>query len=244
MPNNPFDEELEYAFRGREVVARSNHGETYRGFLDRVRYDDRHVILHGATRLDADGEQEQEQEHVGSAFVAHVDWMHLAEQDRHVERVSLADIEPSPYATREFYREQNEGYIRRTRQKGFVGTFPVVTPITPTSASHPADGYETVEGHKRLWVCRQAGFDDHPVEIRSDLTDWEQAQRFAADHIPTESHVTDDPENHNDWYSDADTEAAIRHLADRWGERVLDLPAVAFNVERLDVEVSDEPPNH
>lgn len=234
MPDNPFDEELEYAFRGREVVARSNHGETYRGFLDRVRYQDRHVILHGATRLDPDGDAERE--HVGSAFVAHVDWMHLAEQDRHVERVFLSDIEPSPYAVREFYREQNEGYIRRTRQKGFVGTFPVVRPL---DNDHPEDGYETVEGHKRLWVCREANFTSHPVEIRTDLSDWEVARRFVTDHIPSESHVTDDPENHNDWYSDADTETAIHRLADRWGDLILDLPAVAYNVERLEIEVSE-----
>ena len=228
--SNPFHKSLE-EFRGREVIATSNHGETYRGFVDRMHYQDRHVVLHGATNVDTG-------EHVGKAFLSHADTIELADEEVVVEDVRLERIRPSPYATREFHREQNLGYIERTQNKGFVGSFPVVRRI-PLPSKHytgtVSENFEIVEGHKRLWVCEQAGFDSHPVEV-VELTDWDVVGRFVADHIPNVHHINEDGSTHNDWYDNADIEAAIETLVEYWGERVRELPAVAYNIDRLGLE--------
>ena len=80
-----------------------------------------------------------------------------------------------------------------------------------------------------------AGF-DRPVEI-VELSDWDMVERFVADHIPDEHHVNDDGSTHNDWYGNANIEAAIEMLVEYWGKRVRELPAVAYNIDRLGVKV-------
>lgn len=217
-----FNTALEHTFRNRKVRVRSQNGNEYVGFVDRVEHTPRHFILHGAERI-GDGE------HVGSVMISHADTVELVGQSRYIERIPLDEVSSLPYAAREFQREENLGYIERVQNEGFLGSFPVVRPVRDES------GYEIVEGHKRIWVTRCAGFDSLPVEIQ-DLSEWEAAERFVSDHIPTERHVTDDEENHSDWYADSTIEIAIETLLDRWGDRARTLPPVAYNIDRLSLE--------
>jgi len=222
---NPFHESLDDNFRGRRVRAVSNKGEAYEGWVERIHHHDRHVVLRDATNLDAD-------EDVGSVLVAHADAMEVRDSDSRIERVAVDDVEPAPYHAGEFDVDDNRGYIADVRETGFVGSFPTVR--------ERDDGtLEVVAGHKRLWVCRQAGVDEHPVEI-VDVDAWEVARRFVADHLPHEGQIDEDGTTASGYYDDVEIEAAIDALFERWGERILELDRVAFNADRLGVLPEDE----
>lgn len=226
---NPFDQSLDATFRGRKVRVTSNHGETYVGYVDRFRYDDRHVILEGAEHCHSSDDGTETREHVGAAFLAHVDTVHLLDETQQIQSVALDAIESAPYHCREFERAENFQYIEQVRTAGTLKSFPVVRSLD--------GGYEVVEGHKRLWVGRCVGFESHPVEV-IECSDWEAAQRFVLDHLPLANHVEDDGSTHSHWYDTAEIETAIQRLVDEWGERVFSLQPVAYNVERLELDVA------
>ena len=164
--SNPFHDSLK-PFRGRYVRVVGTNGEAYEGWVERIHYHDRHVVLRDATRLD-DGAD------VGRVMVAHADELVVVDPETWIERVALEAIDPSPYHAAAFDVAQNRGYINQVRDRSFVGSFPVVRPLAE-------GGYEVVEGHKRLWVAREAGLDSHPVEV-VDVDDWTAAERFVVDH--------------------------------------------------------------
>jgi hypothetical protein len=223
---NPFDKSLDATFRGRKVRVISNHDAIYEGYIDRFRYDDRHVILEGAEQCHVQEDGSETREHVGSAFLAHVDTIHLLADEQHIQPVALDAIEPAPYHSREFERGDNLQYIERVRTAGTLHSFPVVRALD--------EGYEVIEGHKRLWVCQCAGLASHPVEV-IECSDWEATRAFVTDHLPPEIHVEEDGSTDNDWYETAAIETAIQRLIESWGERALSLHPVAYNVERLDL---------
>lgn len=219
-----FEKSLKHTFRDQKVHVVSRDGVEYTGFVGQMEHHQRHILLHSAERGTDDA-----REHIGSVLVSHADTIELANATQHIERISLNEMQSSPYTAREFNREDNLDYIERVRNQGYLGSFPVVRPL------RDEHGYEIVEGHKRVWVARCADFESFPVEIQ-DLSEWEATQRFVADHIPTERHVTDDNQNHNDWYADATIETAIQTLLDYWGDRAQTLHPVAYNIVRLSID--------
>jgi hypothetical protein len=233
---NPFDQSLDATFRGRKVRVVSNHGETYVGYVDRFRYDDRHVILEGAEQCHIHEDGTETREHVGAAFLAHADTIQLVDDEQHIQSLALDAIAPAPYHSREFERADNRQYIERVGNAGTLKSFPVVRALD--------EGYEVIEGHKRLWVCRCAGFESHPVEV-IECSDWEATRAFVSDHLPTATHVEEDGSTHDDWYDTDEIATAIQLLDEEWGDRVRSLHPVAYNIERLDLdgevaEVADE----
>lgn len=216
---NPFHGSLDDNFRGRYVRAVSNDGTAYVGWVDRIHHHDRHVVLRDAQALDT-GEE------VGAALLAHVDTMEVLESSSTIDAIDLDAIHPAPYHVADFSREENVGYIADVRTTGFVGSYPVVRPID--------DGYQIVEGHKRIWACRQAGLDEHPVEI-VDVDDWQLACRFVDDHLPDEGQVHDGG-TANGCYDDEAIVEVLELLAQRWGDRIYGVPRVAFNVDRLQAD--------
>jgi ParB-like chromosome segregation protein Spo0J len=82
------------------------------------------------------------------------------------------------------------------------------------------EGYEVIEGHKRLWVCQCAGLESHPVEV-IECSDWKATRAFVTDYLPTESHVEEDGSTHRDWYDSSESEAAIQLLVEAWGDRAV-----------------------
>lgn len=221
---NPFDQSLDATFRGRKVRVVSNHDETYVGYVNRFRYDDRHVILEGAEQCHINDDGSETREHVGAAFLAHVDTIHLLDEEQHIQSIALDAITPAPYHSREFERADNLQYIERVSNAGTLKSFPVVRTLD--------DGYEVIEGHKRLWVCWCMGFESHPVEV-IECSNWEATRAFVSDHLPTAIHVEEDGSTHNDWYNAEEIETAIQRLVEAWGERVLSLHPVAYKIERL-----------
>jgi len=222
---NPFHRSLEDNFRGERVRVTSNDGETYEGWVERMHHHDRHVVLRDATHLDTGDD-------VGAVMLAHADVLEVIEPTSRIEAVAVDTIEPAPYHAAEFDAADNRDYIAEVRDRQFVGSFPV--------ARERYDGtLEVVEGHKRLWACKQAGVDEHPVEV-VDVDDWAATRRFVADHLPDEEQVRDDGITPDGYYGEAAIEATLESLADRWGERALDLDRVAFNARRLDVDVQGD----
>jgi hypothetical protein len=98
------------------------------------------------------------------------------------------------------------------------------------------EGYEVIEGHKRLWVCECAGLASHPVEV-IECSDWEATRAFVTDHLPSEIHAEEDGSTHADWYDASESEAAIQLLVESWGEEALSLHPVTYNVERLALDL-------
>jgi len=256
---NPFYDSLDDSFRNHRVVAQSDNGKIYTGYVDRLDYKFRHAVLKGAHR----GTPTDPGKHVGRALVSNADWIELAPNDstgsygERIERVALTDLTPSPYACRTFDAEDNQEYISRVREKGSVGSFPVVrsNPSAIVRPSHPS--WEIIEGHKRAWVGREAGLDAHPFEV-VECSNWEAAQIFADDHLPGENEVkrfdetdkhcrpsetssqarkTDDPRTFivSGKYGDSEIREAINRLYGRWGERATELSGVEFNIDRLDM---------
>jgi len=205
--------------RGRKVRVVANDGREFIGWLERVS-NGGHLVLRDAEDVDA-------RDRVDPAHIRAVKSVVGVEPDGRVERIAVDEIAPAPYHARKFDRSENRKYIEEVRNDGWTGSFPVVRPTT--------DGLEVVEGHKRLWVAEQAGLKDHPVRI-VDVDDWAAARRFAADHLPDERHIQDD--GTADGYYGADEIAeAVATLVDCWGDRALDLERVAWNVDRLGLEV-------
>jgi len=269
MPN-PFHDNLSDAFEGQCVTATSNDGETYTGWVPSsgIHHHDRHVLLKGAYRVTPNGSNE----HVGTVLIAHADTIHHCSSEfgrpehqrkPHIRRVSIDQLHASPYATKEFRRDANDNraYIADVAENGRVESFPTVRLTQPQASHSPASQsddpptYEVIEGNKRLWACREAGLESHPVEV-IECSDWDAARRFVADHIPpkrsmnrhTDTQIDETGQEYevehytshgNGWYPEDAIEASIRRLAERWGERATDLPAVAFNIDRLDIELPE-----
>jgi hypothetical protein len=219
-----FRENLPTAFRGRRVRVISNQGREYVGWVQSIEKHDRHVLLRDATDVTEDRD-------LGNVAVSHFNVIQELDSDSRIERIPLEEIEPAPYSTRQLDASENRGFIAKIENREFVGSFPVVREVE--------DGYEIVEGHKRLWAAEQAALDSHPVEI-VDVDAWEATEAFESDRLPDEGQVRDDGSTHDNCYDDGETEAAIERLVDDWGPAALELDTVAFNVDRLDLDVGHE----
>ena len=229
--SNPFIDGMDDRLRGRYVRAISNQGRVYRGWVERIHHHERHLLLRDATLVDED------ETDVGSTLVTRATEVAVLEDDSHIERIALRTIEAAPYHEREFQESENRGYVADVRDTGFVGSFPVVRPIDG-DLDHPgSEGFEVVEGHKRIWACRQAGIVTHPVEI-VDISDWAAACRFVADHYPDPGQIDGDGAFGSGCYGTDDLAASIETLVDHWSERALELDRVRFNAERLGLDVA------
>lgn len=225
-----FDDTLADALKGSRVYVASADGREYEGWAEAIHSKYQHVILRDAENV-ALGRD------AGRVFVRQVDAIEELESTSRIERVPLDAVDPAPYSVRDLDAAENRGYIAKIRDRGFAGSFPVVRP-------HPSgdDRYQIVEGHKRLWAAEKAGLDEHPVEIDDSVDDWTLALRFIADHLPDEAQVRDDGSTYDNCYGNEETEAAIERLHDEWGDRVLHVDEVAFNVERLGLLGDEDEP--
>lgn len=212
---NPFDRQADDLLRGSYVRVRTSDGVEIEGWLDRRHHNQRHVLLRDVVVDQA--------EEGGAAVVSDPPLMIEMDSASRIESVPLSKLEPAPYHSGEWEAGPNRDYIEQVQERGFAGSYPVVR--------ERGDGFEIVEGHKRIWVCEQAGLEEHPVEI-VELGDWPATLRFVFDHLPVEKHLDGDG-SRDGVYSDEQTAAAVLKLVDRWDDRALDLDRVAFNVDRL-----------
>ena len=125
--------------------------------------------------------------------------------EEYVRVVAPETLRPSPYHMRSFALDENRnrGYVSNVRSQRYIESVLV--------ARETAAGFELVAGHKRRWVALQASLNWVTVRV-VDLTDWEAALHYAQDHLGA--------------VDDATARRTIRVLAERWGDRVGEIPAV------------------
>lgn len=214
-----FHSTLEDTFRAREAYVVGEDGVGFTGWVKRIDRKYRHFILLDAERDDGKS--------VGAAVVSHAQHAELLNHDITIKDIPIDKLRPSRYESRKYPKERNADYIRDVHRQDGRRSFLLVRPLE--------DGYEVIDGNKALWTCKQAGVDSQPCRI-IEADDWQAAQRFVYDHLPTAEEVH---EGHVDegWYNDEATVSAIEKLYDDWGDRILDLHPVEYNVERLEITV-------
>lgn len=218
---NLFSKSLEF-FRMKKVKVRKN-GSVYIGFVERMEHNQRHVVLKGA---------EKDGNHVGSVFLSHVEEVFLADKDYRVERVDPSNVEDFKYAMRSFSVEDNIDYIEDVSRHGCVKSFPLVTEINGR--------YGVVDGHKRIWACRQAGVSSQPCRV-VELSNMEALKRFAWNHFPTSKYAEDDGSySGGKRYSDENVRRSLECIYSDFGSEVLDIYPIKYNYNRLDFVLGDK----
>lgn len=225
---NPFHHSLEDRFRGRRVTATSNDGRTVTGWVERLEYTNRHVVLVDAyTGESADGK------HLGTAFLSHVDGMYLNPSEKapepryqrpEIQLRVIDEIKNHPFHVREFDREENAQYITEVRENGWVGSYP--------RARKTDHGLELFSGHKRMWAAKQAGLHVHPVEVY-ETSGWKARMEFFRDHFPLEDDFWDNGETKDGFYSNEEIIEVLEMLEGNTTEVTWNIPAVEYNARRL-----------
>lgn len=220
---NPFHESLEDTFRARKVRAVAEDGVAYTGWVEDFDRQYRHFLLYDAEREDGTS--------LDAVVVPHADRAELLEHDITIERIPIDDLQPSPYATKDFDPEENREYIRDIREHRGRRSFPLVRPV--------GDGFEVIDGNKALWVCQEAGVDSQPCQV-VDYSDWEATQQFVDDHFPTPEEIDEDTDHDDGWYHGETAAESIRRLYRDWGDRIHSLTPIPYNLERLDISLNSE----
>lgn len=209
--------------RGRRVIVESEHGQRFEGYLDRVSWPDRHVLLRDVTERPGGASYP-------SAAIAHVDWIVPTAGEDEVIEMDPRDVALPAFAVADFEAETHSEDLCSVVERGFAGGFPVVT--------RRDGGLELVEGHWALWAAQQAGLDTHPIIVAS-LSRWEQAARFAFAHFPLPHHLDADDGRPERRYSDDALRVSISQYFEEFGDVAFELFPVQFNVERLGITVGD-----
>jgi hypothetical protein len=211
MPQNPYFEELNNTFRGEHVRVHAA-GHTYEGWARIWEYSEQRLVLYDAVR--DDGEQ------LGAVTLSKPTAVERLTQTAPIERVPLDAIVESPYSTRTYENTGQREFVKRTRERGHLLTFPTVRPLDDSERTTD-HAYEVAVGHRRVDTARKAGLETLPVQIR-DLDDWEAVQWFVDDHIPIPG------ENESGMYSQSEIDRAISRLRERWpDEKLLSLDLLA-----------------
>ena len=169
MAKDPFYYELDKQYRGTRIRVHTAD-YTYEGWCRMFHYDQHAVLLFDAERDDG--------ETVGPVTINEPETIERIEAGDPIREVDVDAICPSPYSTREFDTPDHKEFVKDTRERGHLLTFPAVRPL-------PDGEYETLGGHKRLEAARRADLDQLPVRV-VELDDWEAARRFVDEHIPIE----------------------------------------------------------
>lgn len=224
MTANPFHQQVDDALVGQQVRVQTPT-TAYEGWLQIREYNKESLLLVDAVRDDG--------EPVGEIAIYNPISVNRAASSRTVQRVTLAQIQPSPYTQRSFDTANFRAFVRTLRQRGHLTTFPLVRPID--------DGhFELVSGHRRCEAARQAGLKAIAAEVTT-LSDWEATATFLDEHVPTcpqEAREATDP--HSGFYQQPQLDAAIEQLQADWPQdRLRDHPALGWYL------AADEPyPTH
>ena len=214
MAGNPFHEELDDTFRETRVRAHTAE-HTYEGWARLWHYNQPAVVLYDAVRDDG--------EHRGAVTIdaprSSSASVHRARSKRCPSPQSL----DSPYSVREPDDADHKRFVKLTRERGHLLTFPTVRPIDRDggASENTVDAYEVVIGHRRVDTARKAGIETIAVRLRA-LDDWETVEHFVDDHIPIPG------ANESGLYSQQEIERAITRLRADWpDERLLELGPLA-----------------
>jgi hypothetical protein len=224
MADNPFYDEVDDIFRGARVrVHVSEH--TYEGWARLWHYTQPAIVFYSAVRDDG--------EHLGAVTIDDPEIIERLDSQGTIKEVPVAAVANSPYSVREPDGTDHKRFVKLTRERGHLLTFPTVQSIERNEENRASKDttdheYEVVSGHRRVAAARRASLETIAVRVRG-LNDWEAVEHFVDDHIPIRE------ANENDLYSQQEIEQAIARLRADWpDERLLDLgPLAPYLRERL-----------
>ncbi|WP_273836944.1 ParB/RepB/Spo0J family partition protein [Halococcus sp. PRR34] len=198
MAKDPFYYQLDQDYRGTRVRVHTADF-TYEGWCRMFHYDQHAVLLYDVERVDG--------EEVGPVTVNEPETIERIEPGGPIHEIDVDAIQPSPYNAREYDTPDHQEFVKETRDRGHLLTFPAVRPLS--------DGeYETVGGHKRMEAARRAGLDELPVRVL-DLDDWEAARRFVDEHIPVQG------ASERNMYGQEGIDHALAQLREKWADKRL-----------------------
>jgi hypothetical protein len=170
---NPFYDDVDDTFRGVRVRAHTA-GHTYEGWCGRWHYNEHGVIIYDAERDDG--------EHVGAVTLSNPEVVERLPPTAPIEEVRVSDIAPSPYTFRRMDDADHQQFIKETRERGHLLTYPTVRRVGDDEQRGHDRAHEIVAGHRRFDTARKAGLDAIAVQV-ADLDAWEAVERFADDHV-------------------------------------------------------------
>jgi hypothetical protein len=171
---NPFYDDVDDTFRGVRVRVYTDE-HTYEGWCGRWHYNEHGVVVYDAERDDS--------EHVGAVTINEPDMVERIEPMDPIREVRAGDIAPSPYTARSMDDADHEKFIKETRERGHLLTYPTVRRVADDEQRDYARAYEVVAGHRRFATARKADLDTIAVWV-ADLDAWEAVERFVDDHVP------------------------------------------------------------
>jgi hypothetical protein len=202
MGKNAFHEDLDDTFRGVRVRVHTD-GHTYEGWCGRWHYNEHAVIIHDAER--DDGEQ------VGAVTVSDPKTVERLPSTDSIEEVRVADIAPSPYTQRSMDDADHEKFVKLTRERGHLLTYPTVRRVGDDEQRGHDREYEVVAGHRRFDTARKAGLDTIAVRV-ADLDVWEAVERFIDDHVA----IQGGDERH--MYGQEEIDRMLARLREDWAD--------------------------
>lgn len=215
MAKDPFYYALDEEFRGTRVRVHTSEF-AYEGWARMWHYDQHAILLHDVTR--DDGEQ------FGAVTIDEPETVERLKSTGTIQSVTVEAIHPSPYSVRDHDDPDHRQFVRQTRERGHLLTFPTVRPLAAKKVEHE-DGneYETVGGHRRVEAARRANLTELPVRV-ADLDDWGATKRFVDEHIP----IQDADERGNGLYSREEIDQALARLREAWpDEKLRDITTLA-----------------
>lgn len=140
MAKDPFYYKLDNEFRGTRVRVQTS-GHTYEGWVRMWHYNQHAVLLYDVTRDDG--------EHLRAVAIDEPETVERLTSGGPIRIIAVEAIQPSPYSVRDHDTPDHQRFVRETRERGHLLTFPTVRPL-------PTGEYETVGGHKRMEAARRA----------------------------------------------------------------------------------------
>jgi hypothetical protein len=203
MAKDPFYYKLDEEFRGTRVRVQTS-GHTYEGWVRMWHYSQHAILLYDVTR--DDGEQ------LGPVAIDKpetVERLASPGSNGSIQEIAVDAIRPSPYSVRDHDDPDHQQFVRQTRERGHLLTFPTVRPLAEEDGHGKENEYETIGGHRRMEAARRADLQAVPVRV-IDCNEWEAACRFIDEHIPIRG--ADGQGHGNGLYAAEEIEQALTEL--------------------------------
>jgi hypothetical protein len=213
---NPFYDDVDDAFRGVRVRVHTS-AHTYEGWCGRWHYNEHGVIVYDAERDDG--------EEVGAVTVSNPETVERLPPTDPIEEVRVADIAPSPYTYRSMDDAAHQKFIKETRERGHLLTYPTVRRVAEDEQRGHDRAYEVVAGHRRFETARKAGLETIAARV-ADLDAWEAVERFVDDHVA----IQGGDERH--MYGQAEIDRMLARLREDWtADRLREIGVLAPYLE-------------